>query len=174
MARTSSSAFSRPLRLSVPCLACPPKVTEIARAWELRVPPSCSPGPGTRCGDTVSPSKKTEARRAAVGRPRGINGRPQNNRSHCKDRWRAAGLIPARLCLQRWGRRAQRMGQTTFLPRGTHFLVRKTGRVRERRAGQRREAETEAGQGSRRGSGWARVRKGTRKGPHTGDVRPCS
>lgn len=123
-ARTSSSAFSQPLWLSVPCLACPPEVTEIARAWELCVPPSCSPGPGTRCGDTVSPSKKTEARRAAVGRPWGINGRPQNNRSYCEDRWRSAGLIPACLCLQRWGRRPQRTGQTAFLPRGTHFPVR--------------------------------------------------
>lgn len=39
----------------------------------------------------------------------GANGRPRSSGTRRKeDRGRSAGLIPARLCLQRWGRRAQR------------------------------------------------------------------
>ena len=95
VARTCSSASFRPRGLGVP-----------AGSWELRDPPSCSPGPGARCEGT-SPgtftlrgdcalSKKTEARRTAVGRPQGTNGWPQNNRSRRKeDSWRSAGLISA-------------------------------------------------------------------------------
>ena len=50
---------------------------------------------------------------------------------------------------------------TAFLPSwSSPSSAEKRPSVRERRAGQMREAETEAEQGSRGGSSWVRIRKG--------------
>ena len=109
-----------------------------------------------------------------MGRPQGTNGRPQNNRSCRKeDSWRSAGLISAASAYSAGALSAE--NGTAFSPsRSSPSSAENRPSVRERRAGQMREAETEAEQGSRGGSGWVRIRKGAREGPHTGDARPCT